>query len=145
MFRYDGTRWVKVQDAVRMTMTNSNDRLTQKTSFVNNTAFTYNERVISDFKILTEGDTTFTTEFDYPVTVLYLVLKYKVVEDGFVIADYPDMITDDGNGKAVINLPVVNGAQSTVKYTGQWEVILYNNREAQRQSLSNVLRPKADL
>jgi hypothetical protein len=55
------------------------------------------------------------------------------------------MITDDGNGKAVINLPVVNGAQSTVKYTGQWEVILYNNREAQRQSLSNVLRPKADL
>jgi len=145
MFRYDGTRWVKVQDAVRMTMTNSNDRMTQKTSFINNTQFTYNDKVISDFKNLYEGDTSFSTDINYPITGLYLVLKYKVVEDGFVIADYPDLITDNGNGKTVINLPVVNGVQSSVKYTGQWEVIIYNNREAQRQSLSTVLRPKADL
>jgi hypothetical protein len=126
-------------------MTNSNDRMTQKTSFINNTQFTYNDKVISDFKNLYEGDTSFSTDINYPITGLYLVLKYKVVEDGFVIADYPDLITDNGNGKAVVNLPVVNGVQSSVKYTGQWEVIIYNNREAQRQSLSTVLRPKADL
>lgn len=36
LFRYDGARWVKVQDGVRMTLTNTNDRRTQKTSFVNN-------------------------------------------------------------------------------------------------------------
>jgi len=145
MFRYDGTRWVKVQDSVRMTMTNSNDRLTQKTSFVNNTDYTYNDRVISDFIQLTEGDTQFTTDIDYPITGLYLVLKYKTIEDGYVIADHDGLITDDSTGKAIVTLPIVNGAQATIKYTGQWEIIVFNNREAQRQGLSEVLRPKADL
>lgn len=37
LFRYDGTRWVKVQDGVRMTLSNTDDRLTQKGTFVNNT------------------------------------------------------------------------------------------------------------
>ena len=37
LFRYDGTRWVKTEDAVRMTMTNNDTRQTQKTSFINNT------------------------------------------------------------------------------------------------------------
>jgi hypothetical protein len=37
LFRYDGTRWVKMEDAVRMTLTNTNTRNTQKTGFVNNT------------------------------------------------------------------------------------------------------------
>jgi hypothetical protein len=37
MFRYDGARWLKVQDDVRMTLSNTLDRYTQKTSFINNT------------------------------------------------------------------------------------------------------------
>jgi hypothetical protein len=37
LFRYDGRRWLKVEDAVRMTMTNSTDRMTQKGTFINNT------------------------------------------------------------------------------------------------------------
>lgn len=37
LFRYDGTRWVKMEDAVRMTLSNTNNRNTQKTGFVNNT------------------------------------------------------------------------------------------------------------
>lgn len=37
LFKYDGTRWLKVQDDVRMTLSNTNDRLTQKTAFFNNT------------------------------------------------------------------------------------------------------------
>jgi hypothetical protein len=48
LFRFNGTKWTKVEDAVRMTMTNTpvdgapapNDqnRQTQKTSFINNSA-----------------------------------------------------------------------------------------------------------
>lgn len=38
LFRYDGTRWVKTEDAVRMTMSNTDTRQTLKTSFINNTA-----------------------------------------------------------------------------------------------------------
>ena len=38
LFRYDGTRWVKMEDAVRMTMTNTDTRNTFKSGFINNTA-----------------------------------------------------------------------------------------------------------
>ena len=37
MFRYDGTRWVKVQDDIRMTLSNTLERQTYKTTFINNT------------------------------------------------------------------------------------------------------------
>jgi hypothetical protein len=37
MFRYDGARWVKVTDDIRMTLSNTLQRATQKSSFINNT------------------------------------------------------------------------------------------------------------
>jgi hypothetical protein len=37
LFRYDGSRWVKMEDAVRHTLSNSDTRNTQRTGFVNNT------------------------------------------------------------------------------------------------------------
>ena len=37
LFRYDGNRWVKQEDNVRMTMSQSNTKATQKGTFVNNT------------------------------------------------------------------------------------------------------------
>ena len=37
LFRFDGTRWVKVQDSVRHTLTNTDTRNTAVTSFINNT------------------------------------------------------------------------------------------------------------
>ena len=37
LFRYDGSRWVKMEDGIRMTLTNTDTRSTLKTSFVNNT------------------------------------------------------------------------------------------------------------
>ena len=36
LFRFDGARWVKQEDNVRMSMTNSSSRQTQKGTFVNN-------------------------------------------------------------------------------------------------------------
>ena len=37
LFRYDGARWVKQEDNVRMTMTQTDTRSTQKGTFINNT------------------------------------------------------------------------------------------------------------
>jgi hypothetical protein len=37
LFRYTGTKWSVFENNVRMTMTNTNDRNTLKTSFINNT------------------------------------------------------------------------------------------------------------
>ena len=36
LFRYDGGRWIKMEDSVRMTLTNTDTRATQKTGFINN-------------------------------------------------------------------------------------------------------------
>jgi hypothetical protein len=38
LFRYDGSRWVKREDAIRTTMTNTDNRQTFRTGFINNTA-----------------------------------------------------------------------------------------------------------
>ena len=40
LFRFDGRRFVKIEDDVRQTMTNTDTRKTQKTSFINNTTTT---------------------------------------------------------------------------------------------------------
>ena len=37
LFRFNGTRWIKMEDNVRQTLTNTNSRDTQRTSFINNT------------------------------------------------------------------------------------------------------------
>jgi hypothetical protein len=37
LFRYDGSRWVKVEDAVRHPLSNTDNRQTHRTSFINNT------------------------------------------------------------------------------------------------------------
>ena len=37
LFKFDGARWIKVEDGVRQTMTNTDTRNTLKTSFINNT------------------------------------------------------------------------------------------------------------
>ena len=47
LFRYDGTRWVKMEDNVRMTMTNTTAKQTQKGTFVNNT----NESTIGGYTV----------------------------------------------------------------------------------------------
>ena len=38
LFRYDGNRWVMIEDSVRITMTNNDSRANYKTGFVNNTS-----------------------------------------------------------------------------------------------------------
>jgi hypothetical protein len=38
LFRYDGGRWIKVEDSVRHTLSNKDNRQTQRTGFINNTA-----------------------------------------------------------------------------------------------------------
>ena len=37
LFRFDGQRWVKMEDKVRMTLSNKDNRNTHKTGFINNT------------------------------------------------------------------------------------------------------------
>jgi len=142
LFRFDGNRWLRVEDAVRMTMTNNDVRKTQKTSFINNNEYIYNESVAVDYVKLTEGDTYFDTTIDFTVTGTYLVLTFDVievkrVEVAYIVADYSGIV-EDNDGKIRVMLP------DPIIETGTWRVSICNNREAQRQSLSKALRPRAD-
>ena len=143
LFRFDGSRWVKVEDAVRMNMTNSESRQTLKTGFINNNAYIYDQMVVTDYVKLVKDDFVITTTLDY-TTATYLVLKLQTTEIAFVVADHEELLTDVDD-KLVITLPVINEIQQAVPETGTWKVSLCNGREAQRQSLSKALRPKADL
>ena len=148
LFKFNGQRWLKVEDNVRMTMTNTDNRKVLKTSFINNSKFMYNDEVAVDYVRLEVGDYEFNTNINYSIQGLYLVLKLSTTRLEFVIADNPDLITSyvvDGVTKIKVTLPIVDDAQITIPYEGAWRVMLFNNRDAERQSLSKVLKPKADL
>tara|TARA_B110000503_G_scaffold89598_1_gene135624 strand:+ start:847 stop:2229 length:1383 start_codon:yes stop_codon:yes gene_type:complete len=144
MFQYDGAAWRKVHDVNRMTMTNTNDRSTQKGTFINNTNYVYNEKVASASAILNAGNVSITTSLPYPISALYLELKYKVLSKNYVIADHPELITSNSDNTILITLPEIANVQDAIEYDGQWTINFYNNRESERQSLSKALRPKAD-
>lgn len=56
LFRFDGTRWIKVEDAVRLTTTNNNTRNTFKTGFINNsTTSTINGLTVEQRQSLTDA------------------------------------------------------------------------------------------
>ena len=148
LFKFNGQRWLKVEDNVRMTMTNTDNRQVLKTSFINNSKFMYNDEVAVDYVRLEVGDYEFNTNINYSIQGLYLVLKLSTTRLEFVIADNPDLITSyvvDGVTKIKVTLPIVDDSQIIIPYEGAWRVMLFNNREAERQSLSKVLKPKADL
>lgn len=158
LFRFDGVRWIKTEDAVRMSMTNNNTRQTLKTSFINNENYIHNNVVeytnvagnpksAIDYKQLTTTDYLFVTDIEFnsnTSAAKYVVLKLSVLEISFAVADYPGLITD-ASGMLRITLPIIDSVQQTMPEVGMWKISLCNNREAQKQSLSKALRPKADL
>jgi len=154
LFRYDTNSWVKVEDSVRMNMTNNDTRATQKTGFINNNDYTYNDQVATDIIHLDAGATVINTRIAWSVgsPALYVVIKLGVTQLEFAVADHPSMFgyytNTRGDYLLKINLPKVpdgTGTQQSIPYKDTWTITLYNLRETQKQSLSKALKPKADL
>jgi len=166
LFRFSSVQngWIAVEDAVRMTMTQTDTRRTLKTGFINNDYYTYTDAQVSDYINLTVGQYVINTSMPFAgnSTAPYIVLKYETAIPGVTLlqyaqSDYPAIIssyveTITSNTGVVttqnsirITLPVVDGVQQTITFAGQWNITLYNSQEAQKQSLSKALRPKADL
>ena len=56
LFRFNGARWIKKEDAVRHTLTNTDTRQTQRTSFINNTnTNVINEQVVTEKQSLSKA------------------------------------------------------------------------------------------
>jgi hypothetical protein len=92
---------------------------------------------------LAKGDTVIETDVQLitpmPAYVLIKLNNYKLE---LSTAQYPGLITTYTKGSFTdlmqINLP------TEIIETGLWEVIFYNDRVKQRQSLSEALRPRSD-
>lgn len=144
MFRYDGNTWVKMYDAIRETLNNSETKQTHKWEFINNDNKTFQDKVASDSVILNIGDYVINTSITYPIEAKYVQLKSDAYNRYFNIQENPDLLIQTSEGTVCIVLPEVNGIQDTINYQGQWDIYFYNHSEPERQSLSTALRPKAD-
>ena len=146
LFRYDGRRWVKVEDSVRTNLTNDSTNKTQRSSFVNNTDAYYNDalgwdaiRATDPYVPLANAYTSsFTLNTKNIVTKAPYNTAYgaKTYLNGTLV---PTTISNSsGNISLTISgtLPVV--ANDVIEYT------VYANVVQQRQSLSDALRPTAD-
>jgi hypothetical protein len=58
---------------------------------------------------------------------------------------YVNPVTGIASNCVRVTLPVVESVQQTAPFAGKWLVTLYNTRESQRSSLSQALKPRADL
>lgn len=148
LFRFNGTKWLKLEDAVRMNMTNTDVRQTLKTSFINNNNHVYYSRVGTDTIELAFGDFEVHTGMHYAVAN-YVVLKAGALSFEYVVADHPTIISSFNDShdiaRVLITLPIINTKQQVITEAGMWNISLYNVREAERNSLSKALKPRADL
>ena len=140
LFRYNGAMWVKVEDGVRMTMTNTptdgqpapntQTRQTYKTSFINNSETTGIDQKGFDIITIEATATTIQTTITFTAG---MIAKAFLNEEPII-----PTVTNGLGGKALINLNTTANVGDKV----QWK--LYAGEMAQRQSLSKALKPKAD-
>jgi hypothetical protein len=146
LFRFDGKRWVKFEDKVRMLKTNTDNREIQKTYYVNNTAYTGIRAIATDTFIVASPMVFRQTD----PTIALDLLNNKVVTATDYDAKYgvevyvnenvmPVNKTYDEGGKQafITNYPLAIG--DLVRWT------IYAEQVQQRVALSKVLRPIADL
>jgi len=132
LYRYDSTRWIKVEDAIRHTMTNNDSRQTLKTSFINNKNIT-GTNVVSD-GVYTPVATSNMIQTSVPFTA-GMGAKAMIGDVAVTTAT----VTSGTGGNALITLSATAAAQASVRWT------LYRTFFDERQSISKALKPKADL
>ena len=132
LFRFDGTRWVKREDDVRMTMTPTDTRMTQKGTFINNTNQTGIDLLLTDIATSTTSEIVTSINF---VSGMYA--EVALADSPYIKAQ----VTANGSGKAVIDLTEDYAVGSKVEYR------LYKKSIAEKVALSKALKkkPGADL
>jgi hypothetical protein len=148
LFRFTGSRWVKYEDMQRHTLTNTDTRQTQKTSFINNTDKAFFDKLTSDIFVVgvtntfvltdqtsafnrTTGVITTRTAFNSAYGAKIILDRNIVPQDSVVIQNQSGFIS------IKIFEPVAVGQR--IEWT------LYSTADNQRSSLSKALKPKADL
>jgi len=161
MFTWTGGRWVKQEDNVRMTLTNTDTRQTQKTSFINNTERSGIDKIASDIvKIDIDGNAVFTsgehtvdfqllpvgayiiTDVDYQADLIVEVwLNEQSRVTAITVLNQEGKLAFTIDNKLLVATDALPQNPTSLRWT------IYTSVE-QRQSLSKALRkikPQADI
>jgi hypothetical protein len=150
LFRFDGARWLKVEDAVRTNLTPGSTNTSLRSRFINDTdKFMSNAivwdgiRVASSYTPLANSATrSFTLGNVATANVSTVVTKTPYVSTYGVRTKVNSTIINNVVGNTMGN---VSFTISTVMAVGDLlEYGIYKNVINQRQSLSQALRPTAD-
>jgi hypothetical protein len=151
LFQWDGNRWLKQEDNVRMTLTNNDERQTQKTSFINNASKSGISKIKSDVidmsktPMFTLGEGT--VAFESRIDGLYVLTDVNYAADLHVEV----WVNESGQATTITKsnesgkLSFVIGHPGITDAKLRWTV--YDTVVEQRQSLSKALRkikPQAD-
>lgn len=132
LYRYDSTRWIKVEDGVRHTMTNNDSRQTLKTSFINNTNIT-GSNIVSEGTYTPVGNSN-VIQTSVPFTT-GMGAKAMIGDVRVTTAT----VTNGAGGNALITMSATAAAAADVRWS------LYKTFIDERQSITKALKPKADL
>jgi hypothetical protein len=144
LFRYDGRRWIKIEDAVRTSLTPGADNKTQRSGFVNNIEANMQDalawdaiRVASPYVPAANATTSsFTLSTLTTVTKVPYVSSHgvKTYLNGVKITN---TITNTA-GNLSFTISTTANINDLLEYT------VYRKVQPERQGLSNILRPTAD-
>lgn len=145
LFRFSGSRWVKVEDDVRMTMSNNDVRNTYKTGFINNTDNTNINKMLSDVFFVKATNTFRVTD---PVQSFELASGLVVTKTNYNPKFGVEVFVNEVSVKSITS-NVAGRLAFTIKHKlkidDKIEWVLYGEKIEQRQALSKILKPKADL
>jgi hypothetical protein len=152
LFVWDGRRWVKQEDNVRMTMTNTDTRQTHKTSFINNQGINGIDQVGTDVVVVDGNNSRFESGITTTLNILsggvYIstTLNYNAefrVEAWLDENTKAASITNSNNQSKfafTINESIADGTR--IRYT------VFATYVEERQAISKALRklkPEADV
>ena len=145
LFRYDGTRWVKVEDAVRTNLTPGSSNKTQLSGFVNDTNKFMSNAIAWDGIRISSGAYTpsansFTHSFNVTSGVIVTNVPYSASYGAKTTLNNTPIDNTVANASGNLSITVSN-----TYVTGDLlQYNVYAHVINERQSLSKALRPSAD-
>lgn len=146
LFRYDGSRWIKFEDKVRMTLSNTDDRQTHRLSFVNNSKYSGIDKVLTDIVTVdTNGLARFSINentLDFQVDEISAFVKTSLdYNDKLGVevwlnedAQIPNIDIQDSEGKLAFRINHAILPDTKIRYN------VYGKIVQQKQSVSKALR-----
>lgn len=146
LFKYDGARWVKFEDKVRVTLTNTDDRQTRRLSFVNNKKLSGINKIITDIvEISASRQASFAVNentLDFQVDDLFVFVRTTVnwnenlQVEAWINEDAQarSITVQDSQGKFAFRIEDAIPADSRIRYT------VFDKVVEQKQAISKALK-----